>query len=65
MTLVDIEAVIKWLDENIDSYDIEMGDVKSTEVRTFYDLKVDLQKWAEKGGCPFVVREDAEKEGEQ
>jgi hypothetical protein len=49
MSLVDIESVIKWLDENIDRYDIEMGDVKSTEVRTFYDLKIDLQKWAEKG----------------
>lgn len=47
MTLVDIEAVIKWLDENIDRYDIEMGDAEYMPVRTFYDLKIDLRKWAE------------------
>ena len=50
MTLVDIEAVIKWLDENIDRYDIEMGDAENMPVRTFYDLKVDMRKWAEKEG---------------
>jgi len=48
MTLVDIEAVINWLDENIERYDIEMGDAEDMPVRTFYDLKIDLRKWAEK-----------------
>ena len=46
MTLVDIESVIDWLNENIDFYDIEMGDVIDSPVRTFYDLKIDLRKWA-------------------
>ena len=50
MTLVDIEAVINWLDENIESYDIEMGDTRYSDIRTFYDLKVDMRKWAGKEG---------------
>ena len=48
MTLVDIEAVIDWLNENIDRYDIESGDAEYSDIRTFYNLKIDLQKWAEK-----------------
>jgi len=54
MTLVDIESVIRWLDDNIERYDIEMGDTRYSDIRTFYDLKVDLRKWAEE-----------EKEGEK
>ena len=50
MTLVDIESVIRWLDENIGSYDIEMGDAEDMPVRTFFDLKVDMRKWAGKEG---------------
>ena len=50
MTLVDIETIIKWLDENIDRYNIEMGNAQGYPVRTFYDLKIDLQTWAEKEG---------------
>jgi hypothetical protein len=48
MTLVDIEAVITWLWENIDRYAIEMGDAEGYPVRTFFDLKKDLREWAEK-----------------